>query len=99
MFDLSLPSSTELPLLADVLRDYTLAFEIRVKRALVDLREFLRGAIKDRYCCRELANTLMEDIEEMGSVHNSELTTLGVELNRRGPAPLSIKAECIHLRS
>jgi len=37
LFDLSLPISTELPLPTDVLRDYSLEFEIRVERALLDL--------------------------------------------------------------
>ena len=63
MFDLSSPVSAELPLPADVLRDYTLEFEIRVKRALMDLREFLKEAIRNRDYCRELADALMEDIE------------------------------------
>ena len=48
MFDLSSLVSTELPLPADILRDYTLEFEIRIEKALIDLREFLREAIKDR---------------------------------------------------
>ena len=65
-----------MPLLANVLRDYTLAFKIRVERALMDLRECLREAVRDKECCRELADTLMEDIEEMSSVHESELATL-----------------------
>ena len=77
MFDLSSPVSIKLPLLADVLRDYNLEFEIRVERALIDLRE----AVRDRDYYRELANTLMEDIEELSSVHESELATLRAELD------------------
>ena len=68
MFDLWLSISTDMPLLADILRDYTLEFEIKVERALTDLRECLREAIRDRDCSRELADTLMEDIEKMSSV-------------------------------
>ena len=68
MFDLWLSISTDMPLLADILRDYTLEFEIKVERALTNLRECLREDIRDRDCSRELANTLMEDIEEMSSV-------------------------------
>ena len=49
-----------LPLPADVLRDYTLEFEIRVERALMGMRECLREVVRDRDYCRELANTLME---------------------------------------
>ena len=41
--------------------------EIRVERALADLRECLREAIKDRDCCRDLADTFIKDIEEMSS--------------------------------
>lgn len=99
MFDLSSPVSTDIPLPADILRDYTLEFEIRVKRALVDLRECFRGAIRDRDCSRELVDTLMEDIEEMSSVQEHELAALRLELDRRGPAPSGTKAECAQLRS
>ena len=95
MLDLSLPVSANLPLPANVLRDYTLKFEIRVKRALIDLRECLR----DRDYCRELVDTLTEDIEEMSSAHESELTILRVELDWRVLAPLSTEAECVQLRS
>ena len=77
MFDLSSPVSIKLPLLADVLRDYNLEFEIRVERALMDLREVVR----DRDYYRELGNTFMEDIEELSSVHESELATLKAELD------------------
>ena len=57
-----------MPLPADILRDYTLEFKIRVERALTDLKECLREAIRDKDCCREIADTLMEDIEEMSSM-------------------------------
>ena len=77
MFDLSSPVSVKLTHLADVLRDYNLEFEIRVERALMDLRE----AVRDRDYYRELANTLMEDIEELSSIHESELATLRAELD------------------
>ena len=76
VFDLSSPVSAELPLHVDILRDYTLEFEIRVERAFMNLREAVRG----RDYCRELVDTLMEDIEEMSSAHESELATLRAEL-------------------
>ena len=57
-----------MPLLADILRDYTLEFEIKVERALTDLRECLREAIRNRDCSRELVDTLMEDIKEISIV-------------------------------
>ena len=65
VFDLSSPISAKLPLSADVLRNYTLEFKIRVERAFIYLREGLSEAVKDRDCCRELVDTLMEDIKEM----------------------------------
>ena len=67
VLDLSSLISTYLPLPADILRDYTLKFEIKVEMALSDLKECLNEAVRDRDCCRELADTLMEDIEEMSS--------------------------------
>ena len=99
MFDLSSLVSTELPLPADILRDYTLEFKIKVERALMDLRECLREAVRDRDCCRELVNTLMEDIEEMSSVHESEFATLRAKLDWKGLAPPSTEAVCVLLRS
>ena len=99
LFDLSSPVLAELPLSTDILRDYTLEFEIWVERALMDLRECLREAVSDRDCYRELADTFVEDIEEMNGAHESELATLRAELDRRGLAPLGTKAECVQLRS
>ena len=63
VLDLSSLGSTYLPLPTDILRYYTLKFEIKVEMALSDLME----AVRDRDCCRELTDTLMEDIEEMSS--------------------------------
>lgn len=51
MLDLSIIASAKLPLPVDVLRDYTLEFEIRVERALADLRECLKEAVRDKDCC------------------------------------------------
>jgi len=65
VFDLSSPISAKLPLSADVLRNYTLEFKIKVERAFIYLRECLSEVVKDRDCCRELVDTLMEDIKEM----------------------------------
>lgn len=73
VFDLSSPVLTDMPLSADILKDYTLEFKIRVKKALVDLRECLIKAIKDNDCSKELADTLMEDIEEMSNMQEGEL--------------------------
>ena len=74
VFDLSSLVLPEFPLPVDVLRNYTLEFEIRVEKALMALRKSLREVVRDKDCCRELADTLMEDIEEMSSTHKSELT-------------------------
>lgn len=68
VLDLSSLVLTDMPLSADILRDYTLEFEIRVERALVNLRECLREAVRDKDYFREIANTLMEDIKEMSSM-------------------------------
>ena len=65
VFDLSSPISAKLPLSADVLRNYTLEFKIRVERAFIYLRECLNEAVKDRDCCKELVDTFMEDIKEI----------------------------------
>jgi len=81
------------------LGDYTLEFEIKVERALADLRECLREAIRDRDCSRELANTLMEDIKEMSSVQEHELAAFKAELDRRGLALPGTEVECALLRS
>ena len=85
--------------MADILRDYTLKFEVRVESTLRDLRECLTKAIKDRDCCRELLDATMEDYDEMGRAYKADLATLKVELEQRSLAPLGTKAECIQLRS
>ena len=41
----------------------------------------------------------MEDIKEISSAHQTELTTLRAELDRRWPAPPDTEAECVQLRS
>lgn len=46
----------------------------------------MREAVRDRDCCREIADTLLKDIEEISSVKESELIALRVEIDRRGPA-------------
>lgn len=99
VFDLSSLVSTNMPLPADILRDYTPEFKIRVERAFTDLRKCLREVFRDRDYCREIANTLMRDIGEMSSMQKSELATLRAELNRRGPAPLGTEEEYAQLRS
>ena len=81
VFDLSSPVSTDMPLPADILRDSTIKFKIRVERAFTDLRECLREVVKDRDCYREITDTFMEDIEEMSSVQESELVVLRAELD------------------
>ena len=94
VFDLSSPVSIDMSLPADILRNYTLEFEIRVKTALANLRECLREAVRDKDCYREIVDTLMEDIKEMRSVQQSELAALRAKLNCRGPTPLGIEVEC-----
>ena len=62
-------------LLVDILRDYTLEFEVRVESTFKDLREPLTKAIKDKDCYKELNDTTVEDYDEMGiaSVYASRL--------------------------
>jgi len=84
VLDLSSPVSTDMPLLVDILRDYTLEFKIRVERTLADLRECLREAIKDGDYYKDLVDTLIEDIKEMSSAQESELAAFRAELDRRG---------------
>ena len=99
MFDLSSPVLTDMPLPVDILKDYTLEFKIRAERAFTNQREYLREVIRDRNCCREIADTLMEDIEEMNSMQESELAAPRAELDRREPAPLGTEVEYAQLRS
>ena len=65
----------------------------------MDLRKCLTEAVKDRDYCQELADTLIEDIEKISSVHESELATLWAKLDRMGSAPPGIEAKCVQLRS
>ena len=58
-------------LLANILRDYTLEFEVRVKSTLKDLRECLAEAIRDRDCYKEAFNAIMEDFDEMGRINKA----------------------------
>ena len=55
-------------LLANILRDYALEFEVRVESTLKDLRECLTQAIRDKDCCRELLDATVEDYDEMGRI-------------------------------
>ena len=99
MLHLSSPIWIDLPLLANILRDYTLEFVIIIKRALIDLRECLREAVRDKDYCREITDTFMEHIEEISNEKESELTTFRAELYWKGPTPPGTKVECIQLRS
>lgn len=99
MLDFSSPFSAYLPFPTNILRDYTLEFEIRVERELVDLRECLREAVRDSDYCREIADTLMEDIKKMSSMQESEPITLRAKLDLRRPAPLGTETKCVQLRS
>ena len=65
IIDLSLSDSLDPRLPANILRDYTLEFEVRVERTLRDLRECLEKAIRDRDCCKEAFDAIIEDFDEM----------------------------------
>ena len=47
----------------------------------MDLRKCLKEAVRDRDYCRELADTLIEDVEEMSSAQECELATFRAELD------------------
>ena len=78
--DLSVLDPLDPCLLVDILRDYTLEFEVRVKITLRDLRECLTEAIRDKDYCMEAFNAILEDFNEMGRTYVAELTTLRAEL-------------------
>ena len=64
----------------DILRDYALEFEVKVKSTIRDLRECMTEAIKDWDCYKELLDAMVEDYDEMGRAYKVELATLRVEL-------------------
>ena len=68
IIDLLVLDPLNLHLLVDIMRDYTLEFEVKVKNTFRDLRECLIEAFKDRDCCKEILDAIMEDFDEMGSV-------------------------------
>ena len=78
--DLSVLDPLDPRLLANILRDYILEFEIQVESTLRDLRECLIKAIKDKDCCKELFEATMEDYDKMGRTCEAEHTTLRAKL-------------------
>ena len=66
IIDLLVPDPLDPCLLADILRDYTLEFEVKVKRTLRDMRECLTKAIRDKDCCKKAFDVNVEDFDEMG---------------------------------
>ena len=81
IIDLSLldPLNPRLP--ADILRNYTLEFEVRVESTLRSLREFLVEAIRDKDYCKEAFNVVIEVFDEMGATYETKLVALRVELS------------------
>ena len=66
------PLNLHLPV--DILRDYSLKFEVKVESTLRDLRECLVKAIRDRDYCKEILDAIMKDFDEMGRTYMVELT-------------------------
>lgn len=66
IIDLLVPNPLDPCLSADILRDYTLKFEARVKSILRDLKECLTKAIRDMDCYKEAFIANVEDFNEMG---------------------------------
>ena len=87
IIDLSLPDPLNPRLPGDILRNYTLEFEVRVESTLRSLRECLVEAIRDRDSCKEAFNVVIEDFDEMGATYETEIVTLRVELSQRGQIP------------
>lgn len=80
LINLSILDSLDPRLLADILRDYTLKFKIKVESTLRDLRDCLTRAIRDKDCYKEIANSLLEDLDEMIRIYKGVLATFIVEL-------------------
>ena len=99
LIDLSMPNSFDPWLPADIPRDYTLELEIRVESTLRVLRECPIKVIKDKDFCKEITNSLLEDLDKISRTYESELATPRAELEQRSLAPLSMEAECVQLRS
>ena len=78
--DLSIPNPLNPYLSADILKDYALKFEVRVKSTIRDLRECLTEAIRDWDCYKELLDAIVKDHDEMGRAYEAELATFRVEL-------------------
>ena len=66
------PLNLHLPV--DILRDYSLKFEVKVESTLRDLRECLVKAIRDSDYCKEILDAIMKDFDEMGRTYMVELT-------------------------
>jgi len=76
IIDLSLPDPLNPRLPVDILRNYTLEFEVRVESTLRRLRECLVEAIRDRDWGKETFNVFIEDYDEMGVTYETELVAL-----------------------
>ena len=70
------PDPLDLCLPADILRDYTREFKVRVESTLKDLRECLTKTIRDRDYYKEILDATKEDFVEMGKTYEAELATL-----------------------
>ena len=56
---------------------------VKVNNTLRDLRQCLTETIRDRDCCKELLDTMVEDYDEMGRAYEAELATLRAELEKK----------------
>ena len=81
IIDLSLPDPVNPRLPGDILRNYTLEFEVRVESTLRSLRECLVEAIRDKDYCKEAFNVVIEVFDEMGATYETKLVALRVELS------------------
>lgn len=99
IIDLSVLDPLDPHLPVDILKDYTLEFEVRGKGTLTDLRECLTEAIQDRDCYKKAFDAIVEDFDEMGRTNEAKLTILHVELAQRGQTLLVTEVECTQLGS
>lgn len=76
IIDLSVLDPLDPRLPNDILKDYTLEFEVRVESPLKDLRECLTETVRDRDYCKEILDNTKEDFDEMGKTYEAELATL-----------------------
>jgi len=91
------PLDPRLPV--DILRYYTLEFEVKVESTLRSLKKCLAEAIRDKDCWKEAFDVVIKDFDEMGATYESDLVALQIELLQRGQVLSATYIECTQQRS